>query len=66
MSNVVEFKKKMKEVLPPDERYVCFVVNTDGSGAFVEHHEKLNPYEVLGMIEVAKAIILAGLDVEEE
>ncbi len=54
-----DFRRKVKESAPKDIRYVLISVDTDGEDGSVEHSRGLNEYEILGIMEWAKMLILA-------
>ena len=65
MTNILEFKKKVKQAAPKDSRYVLICVDTDGEDGSIEHSPNLNGYEVLGIMEWAKSLKLAECAIEQ-
>jgi len=63
--NVVSLQDRMFNI-PDEMRYVMFCINTDGTGAFVEYHKDPNRYEALGMLAVAKEIMMEELHYDDD
>lgn len=63
-----KLREKIKQSMPDDMVYVLVGIPRDGSSeqldAFVEHDERINPYEVIGILEFGKSIVLASAESE--
>ena len=56
---ILEFKKAIKKAAPGDWPYVLVCVDPDGHNGFVEHGGgQMNGYQMLGILEWGKSLIL--------
>lgn len=65
-NNIVEFKKKMKNSLPPESRWVTIVISENPEETFLEHDERLNPFEIIGMMHWGQDLMMSTMKMEPE